>query len=77
MADALHELATSTWLEFLRNDPTLRQALRPGVDPPVAAEWILRIMLSYLTFPGRTGGSRPAMRRQLHQLLLPALFKEF
>ena len=77
LADALHELATSTWLEFLRNDPTLRQALRPGVDPPVAAEWILRIMLSYLTFPGRTGGSRPAMRRQLHQLLLPALFKEF
>jgi len=76
LADALHALATSTWLEFLRNDPTLRRALRPGVDPPLAAEWILRIMLSYLTFPGRTGGSRPAMRRQLQQLLLPALFKE-
>jgi AcrR family transcriptional regulator len=77
LADALHELATSTWLAFLRTDPTLKRALRPGVDPALAAEWMLRIMLSYLTFPGRTGESRQAMRRQLRQLLVPALFKEF
>ena len=76
LADALHELATSTWTMFLRSDPTLRGALRPGVDPPLAAEWMLRIMLSYLTFPGRSGESRQAMRRQLRLLLLPALFKE-
>jgi len=76
LADALHELATSTWLAFLRTDPTLKRALRPGVDPALAAEWILRIMLSYVSFPGRTGASRQAMRRQLHQLLVPALFKE-
>src|SRR6266550_1724063 len=66
LADALHELATSTWLAFLRTDPTLKRALRPGVDPALAAEWILRIMLSYVSFPGRTGASRQAMRRQLH-----------
>jgi len=76
LADALHELATSTWTVFLRSDPTLRSALRPGVDPPFAAEWMLRIMLSYLAFPGRSGESRQAMRRQLRLLLLPALFKE-
>jgi len=76
LADALHELATSTWLAFLRTDPTLKRALRPGVDPALAAEWILRIMLSYVSFPGRTGASRQAMRRQLRQLLVPALFKE-
>ena len=76
LADALHELATSTWLAFLRTDPTLKRALRPGVDPALAAEWILRIMLSYISFPGRTGASRQAMRRQLRQLLVPALFKE-
>jgi AcrR family transcriptional regulator len=76
MADALHELATSTWITFLRTDPTLRSALRPDVEPGLAAEWMLRIMLSYLTFPGRSGTSREAMRRQLRLLLLPALFKE-
>jgi hypothetical protein len=37
---------------------------------------MLRIMLSYLTFPGRSGSNRQAMRRQLHLLLVPALFKE-
>jgi AcrR family transcriptional regulator len=75
LADALHELATSTWLLFLRTDPTLKRALRPGVDPALAAEWMLRIMLSYLTFPGRSGSSQ-AMRRQLRLLLVPALFKD-
>src|SRR4051794_39051432 len=76
MAEALHELATSTWVTFLRSDPTLKRALRPDVDPALAAEWMLRIMLSYLTFPGRSGGSRQAMRRQMRVLLVPALFKE-
>ena len=76
MAEALHELATSTWITFLRSDSTLNAALRPDVDPSLAAEWMLRIMLSYLTFPGRSGTNRQAMRRQLHLLLVPALFKE-
>jgi AcrR family transcriptional regulator len=76
LGDALHELATSTLTLFLRSDPTLRGALRPGVDPALAAEWMLRIMLSYLTFPGRSGESRQAMRRQLRLLLVPALFTE-
>jgi len=76
LADALHELATSTWTFFLRTDPTLKAALRPGVDPPLAAEWMLRIMLSYLAFPGRSRDSRQGMRRQLRLLLLPALFKD-
>src|SRR5437763_8281651 len=53
LAEALHELATSTWALFLRSDATLKGALRPGVDPPFAAEWMLRIMLSYLAYPGR------------------------
>src|SRR5205823_5300947 len=75
-ADALHELATSTWTFFRRTDPTLKAALRPGVAPPLAAEWMLRIMLSYLAFPGRSRDSRQAMRRQLRLLLLPALFKD-
>jgi AcrR family transcriptional regulator len=76
LSDALYDLATSTWLEFLRTDATLKGALRAGVDPALAAEWVLRVMLSYLTFPGRTGQDRRAMRRQLRQLLVPALFKE-
>ena len=76
MAEALHELATSTWITFLRGDPTVRAALRPDVDPALAAEWMLRIMLSYLTFPGRSGISRQAMRRQLHLLLVPAIFRQ-
>ena len=46
------------------------------VSPNLAAEWVVRTMLSYITFPGRTGADRRAMRRQLRQLLLPALFKE-
>jgi AcrR family transcriptional regulator len=75
MAEALHSLATSTWITFLRSDPTLKAALRPDVDSAMAAEWMLRIMLSYLTFPGRSGASRQAMRRQLRLLLVPALFK--
>jgi hypothetical protein len=37
---------------------------------------MLRIMLSYLTFPGLSGTSRQGMRRQLRLLLVPALFKE-
>jgi AcrR family transcriptional regulator len=76
MAEALHELATSTWTLFLQTDPTLKSALRPGVAPSVAAEWMLRIMLSYMAFPGRSGESRQAMRRQLRLLLVPALFME-
>jgi AcrR family transcriptional regulator len=76
LADAFFDLATSTWLQFLRGDPTLAASLRPGVDPPLAAEWVLRIMLSYIAVAGRTGSDRRAMRRQLRQLLLPALFKD-
>jgi AcrR family transcriptional regulator len=74
LTEALYDLAAATWLDFLRVDPTLKAALRPGVDPALAAEWVLRVMLSYLTFPGRTGQDRRAMRRQLRQLLVPALF---
>ena len=76
LADALHELVASTWQLFVRGDPTLKAALRPEVDPSLASEWMLRIMLSYLTFPGLSGTSRQAMRRQLRLLLVPALFKE-
>jgi len=75
LSDALFDLAASVWLQFLKSDPTIERSLRPGVDPVLAAEWVLRTMLSYLTFPGRTGVDRRAMRRQLRQLLLPALFK--
>src|SRR5581483_7784934 len=49
MAEALHDLAASTWIMFLRTDSTLKAALRPDIDPSLAAEWMLRIMLSYLT----------------------------
>jgi AcrR family transcriptional regulator len=75
LSEALFDLAASVWLQFLRTDPTLERMLRPDVDPTLAAEWVLRTMLSYLTFPGRTGVDRRAMRRQLRQLLLPALFE--
>ena len=75
LSDALFDLAASVWLQFLRSDPAIDRSLRPGVDPVLAAEWVLRTMLSYLTFPGRTGVDRRVMRRQLRQLLLPALFK--
>ena len=47
----------------------------PPDHPALAAEWMLRVMLSYLTFPGRTGADARTMRRQLRQLLVPALFK--
>jgi AcrR family transcriptional regulator len=76
LSEALFDLAATTWQEFLREDRVLAGALRSDVDPALAAEWILRAMLSYITFPGRTGTDRRAMRRQLRQLLVPALFKD-
>ena len=75
LSEALFALAASTWQQFLETDAHLRRSLRDDVDPFLAAEWVLRAMLSYLTFPGRTGVDRRVMRRQLRQLLLPALFK--
>jgi len=76
LAEGLFDLATSTWLDFLRSDRTLAASLRPDLDPKLAAEWVVRAILSYITFPGHTGADRRAMRRQLRQLLVPALFKE-
>jgi AcrR family transcriptional regulator len=72
-AEPLFTLATQVWVQLLRSDPRLASALRPEVSPERAAEWILRIMLSYLAVPLRTGNDARALRRDLQLLLLPAL----
>jgi hypothetical protein len=72
-AEPLFTLATQVWVQLLRSDPRLASALRPEVSPERAAEWILRIMLSYLAVPLRTGNDARALRRDLRLLLLPAL----
>ena len=71
-AEPLFELATQVWVQLLRSDPRLARSLRPDVSPERAAEWILRIMLSYLAVPLRSNGAR-TLRRDLRLLLLPAL----
>jgi len=71
-AEPLFELATQVWVQLLRSDPRLARSLRPDVSPERAAEWILRIMLSYLAVPLRNNGVR-TVRRDLRLLLLPAL----
>jgi AcrR family transcriptional regulator len=72
----LFDLATALWVESLRSDPALQAALRPGVDERLAAEWMLRTMLSYLAIPGAHGENPKALRRDLRLLLLPALIEE-
>jgi AcrR family transcriptional regulator len=72
-AQPLFALATEVWVQLLRADPVLAAALRPEVGPERAAEWILRIMLSYLAVPLRSKNDGRALRRDLRLLLLPAL----
>jgi AcrR family transcriptional regulator len=72
-AQPLFALATKVWVQLLRADPVLAAALRPEVGPERAAEWILRIMLSYLAVPLRSKNDGRALRRDLRLLLLPAL----
>jgi AcrR family transcriptional regulator len=72
-AEPLFELATQVWVQLLRADPRLARSLRPDVSPERAAEWILRIMLSYLAVPLRSKNGVRTLRRDLRLLLLPAL----
>jgi AcrR family transcriptional regulator len=72
-AEPLFELATRVWVQLLRSDPRLAGSLRPDVSPERAAEWILRIMLSYLAVPLRNRNGARTLRRDLRLLLLPAL----
>jgi AcrR family transcriptional regulator len=72
-AEPLFQLATQVWVQVLRADPHLERSLRSNVGPERAAEWILRIMLSYLAVPLRTKHDGRALRRDLRLLLLPAL----
>ena len=71
-AEPLFELASQVWVQLLRSDSRLARSLRPDVSPERAAEWILRIMLSYLAVPLHSNGAR-TLRRDLRLLLLPAL----
>jgi AcrR family transcriptional regulator len=72
-SEPLFQLATAVWVELLRADPALERLLRREVGPERAAEWILRIMLSYLAVPLGTQHDGRALRRDLRLLLLPAL----
>jgi AcrR family transcriptional regulator len=72
-AQPLFALATQVWVELLRADPALARSLRPEVGPERAAEWILRIMLSYLAVPLHSKNDARTLRRDLRLLLLPAL----
>ena len=72
-AEPLFTLATQVWVQLLSSDPRLARSLRPQVSPERAAEWILRIMLSYLAVPLRSRNDARSLRRDLRLLLLPAL----
>ncbi len=72
-AEPLFALAAQVWVQVLQADRRLAATLRPEVGPERAAEWILRVMLSYLAVPRRSKNDSRALRRDLRLLLLPAL----
>ena len=69
-ADRTIRVLVRAFLDSLVDDPGTRAELRPGLDLDLAADWIVRIVVSLLAEPG---SSTDAERRQLDQLLLPAL----
>jgi AcrR family transcriptional regulator len=47
--------------------------LRPGIDRELAADWVVRVVVSFLTEPAAPPPTRTE-RRQLESFLVPALF---
>jgi AcrR family transcriptional regulator len=52
--------------------PTGRRHLRAGIDPSLATDWLVRVMLSLLSDPPE---DEDRARALLEQFLLPALFR--
>ncbi len=67
------EALFSTTAEFLRPLLSGNDALRPDIEVEEASEWLLRVILSLLTFPGPVERSAAAQRRYLRAYLVPAL----
>ena len=66
------------FLRRLRRDPSTRPMLRPGLRPAVAADAIVRVILSLLTMPaeaGSRGATSRAERELVTTLLVPAIFR--
>jgi AcrR family transcriptional regulator len=51
--------------------------LRPGLELDALMEWVFRILVSYLATPSHVAPSRPAMRRLLRRMILPAVLEGF
>lgn len=72
------ERLVAGFLDLLFEQAAARGELRPGVDRTLAAEWVVRVVLSLLGRPvpprGRYRTVTSAERALLRQLLVPALF---
>jgi AcrR family transcriptional regulator len=51
--------------------------LREGLELDALMEWVFRILVSYLAAPSHVAPSRPAMRRLLRRMILPAVLEGF
>jgi AcrR family transcriptional regulator len=54
-----------------------RGLLREGVRIEVLMEWVLRILMSYLTVPSRLAQTDAELRHLLRAMILPAVLKGF
>ncbi len=52
-----------------------RGLLQDRVKPEILAEWLYRVMLSFLTLPSHSIKSDKALRATLHALLIPVLLR--
>jgi AcrR family transcriptional regulator len=68
------------FLTLLFEQAAERHLLRPGVEVPDAADWVVRVMLSLLAQPARRSrehrSATAAERALLDQFLRPAFFRE-
>ncbi len=52
-----------------------RGQIREGVTLDMAAEWVTRIVLSLITYPGRFLEDEDALRQYLRRLLVPSIIR--
>lgn len=72
------ERSVGEFVDLLVERGAARGLLRPGLDRELAADWVVRAILSLLTRPARPRGRHrtvaAAERDLLRQMLVPALF---
>jgi len=71
-ADALFQ-RSGNYLRPLVDEAQARGELRRDINADDLGEWMIRVILSFLTVRGPKTRTRPQLRRLLEQYLLPAL----